>query len=205
VGVPAGLPHGADLVVQRGPVFGEDVSPGYYNVDLLCAGTYRGPDFIQPLLQGRESGREAGRDRRHRNARSFQCLDSSLHERVINADCCGVNRQLPSTHALEQVEPNRSPRLGAEAADPARGVIALKSGEIEQGHGSEQPGRLPVALDRAAGSQRCSPAFHRTAIDPGLFNPVQLEWHTGISGGDRHLERTPLVGSGAGREWRGHA
>ena len=38
------------------------------------------------LREGRQAGRESGRDRCNRNARAFQRLDRGLHERVIDAD-----------------------------------------------------------------------------------------------------------------------
>jgi hypothetical protein len=124
VGVAAGVPEGAYLVVERLPIAQEHVGARDDDVDLAGARLDRCPDLGQPLLEGVQARRKARRDRCDRDRRSPQRRHGGLHHGVVHADGGGREAKLRDAQALEDVRANGPAGLGAEPAYPSGRVVA---------------------------------------------------------------------------------
>ena len=82
----------------------------------------------------------------------------------------------------------RLPGLGAQAPDPPRRVIAGQGGQVDAGDGAQQPGGLPVFLDRAAGGQSGHPPLDRAAVRARTRHPVKVQRDSGIASVGRYHE-----------------
>ena len=181
MGVAAGIAEGAHLVVERLPIAGEDVGAGDDDVDLGGAGSDRGFNFGDALLERRKPGREACRDGGDGDAAAFEGAQRGLQHGVIDADRADLDGVISHAQCGQDVFADGLAGLGAQARDFGGSVIARQRGEVDGGDGLEQPGRLPVFFDRAARRDRGGAAFDGAAIDADIAQQVELERGAGIA------------------------
>ena len=179
--LPARFPHRRHLVVERRPVAREHMRAGDDDVDLARALANRIADLLEPLLQGREPGRKAGRDGCDRNPRALERLNRGRHHRRIDADRAHSRRRLVKAERLEEVVGQRLPRLGAETAHALRRVVSRERCEVDAGHRLHKPRRLPFLLDRAARRQRRGAPLDRARIDPDTLEGAWIQRNAGIA------------------------
>ena len=65
--------------------------------------------------------------------------------------------------------------LGAQTSHIARRVITGQRGEIHAGNGPQQPGGLPLLLDRATSRQRGHTPLHGAPVDARAAHQGQIE------------------------------
>jgi hypothetical protein len=100
------------------------VRAGDYHVNFLGAGGNRSSDLGDALLEGGETSRKAGGYRRDRNPGALEGLDRGLDKGVVDADRRDADRKLTGAHRIQEIRPDRPPRLRAESAHPAGCVIS---------------------------------------------------------------------------------
>jgi len=166
-------------------------------------------DLLHPLGERTQPRRKPRGHGRHRDAGPAERLDRGLDHGVVHADCGHADVQRRRAEALEEVEPHGLARLGAQPAHSARRVVTGKGGEVDTGDCAEQPGDLPVFLDRAPARQRRGAPLDGAPVDPDFPDPGKVQKHPRVP--DRVLGRLwrvnrpgrrRSVASGAG--CRGH-
>ena len=175
MGRAAGIPELAHLIVEGPPLPSEDVGPGDDDVDLGRPLADGGLDLRQLQAVRDLAGGETGRDRGHGNRRAGKRLDRHRDQVVVDTDRRHRDPEVGSAEPLEDVGPNRLPRLRAEAAHVSRRVVAGERRQVDGRDGPQQPGGPPGLLDRAPGREGHRPPFDRGPVDPGLPNPAEVE------------------------------
>ena len=61
-----------------------------------------------------------------------------------------------------------------EAGDVPGGVVPVQGGEVDAGGSSQEPGRLPLLLDGAAGLVGGGPPLDRREVDAGGLHPTHV-------------------------------
>ena len=171
----AGLAEVAHLVVECLPVAGEDMFAGDDDVDLGRTVSDRGFDLAQLHVMRDKARGETGGDGGNRNAGSGQRLRRGGDEAMIDADSAGMESAIAHAQAFENVRPHGMNGLGAEPLDATRRIVAAQRGEVDAGHGLEQPGGLGILLHRAAARKRCDAALCSGEIDAQAIDPVTVE------------------------------
>ena len=180
----AGGAEALHLVVERLPVAPEHVAARDDDVDL------RRPRR-RPRPRSRATPeREAARGRRGTRSRprrpGCRCRSSAVagggDHVVVDADRADGDAE----HRAMPRASSRSRRIGlarlaAEPAHPLLGVVAGERGQVDAGDRLEQPGRLPVLLDRAAGGERRGAALDRRGVGGDGHHLVEVERHAGVA------------------------
>lgn len=136
--------------------------------------------FPRSAGQRGQARRKAGGHGGDRNARAIQRRHGGFNHFVIDADRAGCDAghiqcgQHLGVHWLAG--------LGAQAADAGGGVVAGQGGQVDAGHSLEQPCRLIVLFDRAAGGQCCRAAFDGRGVGLYRADPVHIQIHARIAG-----------------------
>src|SRR5262249_29148550 len=81
-------------------------------------------------------------------------------------------------------------RLGAETLHPFRGIVAIKSRQVDARDCLEKPRRLRIVLDGPPARQGRNAPFRGGKIDPDLVDPIQLEGAAAVA---RDRVRAPLA------------
>jgi len=180
---PAGFAETADLVVKAGPISAQRQASVDDDIDLARAGGHRGFDLADSSLQRTKPGRKTGGNGGYRDAAVLQGLDRRFDHAVVDADRAHGDIEPLRAQRLEDFLAQGPARFGAQPADPARRIVATQGRQIDAGHGLEQPGRLPVLLDRPAGSQSGGAALDGAAVDARIAQPREVERHTLVARG----------------------
>ena len=143
------------------------------DVDLARPLPDRIADLLQPLLQGGEPGRKAGRDGSNRNPRAFERFDRRPNHGRIDADGGDRQAQVGKIERGEKLLAKRMARLGAEPAHPSRRVVARQRREVDAGHRLNEPRRLIFLLDGPPRGQSRGAALDRARVDPNALKPIR--------------------------------
>ena len=131
---------------------------------------------------GLRARRKSRRHRGDRNVRSLERVDGGRHERVVHAHRADLDRRARSTpSASSEVVAQRMARLGAQAPDVARRVVAGERREVHQRDRAQQPRGLPLLLHRAPRGHRRRAALDGAAIDANRAHDVEVERHSRIA------------------------
>lgn len=149
--VTARLAERLDLVVQLLPLAAQDVFTRDDDIDLARAGLDRGVDLLDALLERAESGGKAGADGRDRNVRALQRGDRVRHALVIDAHRADRNARIRHAERFEDVLADGAARLRAQTLHVRWRVVTAEGGEVDAGDRLEEPCRLCISLDTAAG------------------------------------------------------
>src|SRR5881396_1575293 len=192
VGAAAGLPEGADFVVQGLPGSGQRVRARDHDVDLLRPRGDRRLDLLDPLGQGVQPRRESRRDGGHGDPGALQCLDSDGDAGVVDAYRAHGDPDPGGSEGGEQVGPHGTLRLGAQAEHVGRSVVALERGQVHAGDRAQEPRGLPFFLDGASRRDRSGAALHRAAIHAQRPHQVEVERRARIPAGSGDDAQHPL-------------
>ncbi len=101
---------------------------------------------------------------------------------TVRVDADSSDGQVVVTDAqfIQNILAHRLPCFGSEAMDAARCIVALQGSEVHHGDRFQQPGSLPLFLDRTACDERLDAPFGRTAVDAGIHHPAKVEGDAGV-------------------------
>ena len=192
VGVAAAFAEGGDLVIEGGPIAGQDVGARDDDVDFGGAGFDGFLDFQQAGAERGLTAGETGGDGGDGDIRATEGAAGIMDAAVVDADG-GDARGLGEAEGGDQLGAQGLAGFGAEALDAAGGVAAFEGGEVDAGEGAQQPGGLPFALDGAAGGEGGSALFGGGSVDAGLAEPGEIEGDGGGAGGEWNFGREAWV------------
>ncbi len=117
---------------------------------------------------------------------TFKKLDRLGDPRRVDAHGAGGDMLVFNAKLLDKIKADRAFGLEAKALDVALRVVPSQRCEVRAGHGSQQPGGLPIHLHRASILMGFSTTNERGEIHSGCFHPAQVERNSRVAS-MRHL------------------
>src|SRR5271163_970251 len=163
------------LIVESLPASAENVCSGDDDIDLMRASLHRAANFINPLLQRRQTGRETSGDSGNVYSAAFERAQCCLYKWVVDADGGDFNLQFFDPEFLFQLRLDGMAAFGAQAAHALISVVAGEGGQIHAGDGAQKPRRLPFFFYSPARDLGLRPALNGAGVDTDLTDPIEIK------------------------------